>query len=93
MQIDYTLLRLAIINKKGDLLVIKEDNEDWILELWNKNKAGMTREYTRLIETYLISQEINISTILEFLPSEPKIEIKSDIPAVKYILKEMGLCQ
>lgn len=93
MELDYTLLKQAIIDKKGDSLIIKELAGEWVIELWNKNKPGMTREHSRLVGTYYISQEVKIRTILDFLPNKTQLTFHSDILAVKFILKEMGLCQ
>lgn len=93
MGLDYTLLKQAIIDKKGDSIIIKEVAGDWVLELWKNNDNPFIREHSKQIGSYLVSQEVKIRTILDFLPNKTDLKFHSDILAVKFILKETGLCQ
>lgn len=85
MGLDYTLLTRAIEESQGNHLYITEDRYGWNIELWDKPSEN-------LIGTYCISQEIQIKTILEFIPKK-ELTYVTNMPVVQSILKEMKLCQ
>ena len=86
MGIDFTLLSQILKEKKENRIDISKENKEWCLKLYN----SISNE---LIDTFYISENINIDTIMTFIPTHKGLTFSTQLKEVEPVLKEMNLCQ